>query len=336
MNMVTITDISKRSGYSVSTVSKALNDYADVSGDVKREIRALAKSMGYYPSAVARNLKLNNTYNVGVLLYDGVDEEDKLGLTHYFFAEILNSFKYRMEAHGYDIVFVSDKIGDMKSSYLTHCRSKRLDGVFVVCADYNEPDVCGLLDYEKPVIAFDHFDPRISTVVSDNKSAVAEMLREVIARGYETIVFCHNAESQISGERAEAAAEVCRECGFGGLYFEKGKFCSAEDGYRIAKMTAERGFPKPCIMFTDDYAALGGLQAAHDLRLRIPHDLAIVGFDGIKVGQMIHPRLTTVRQDSKAIGEAVAQKLIDRMAGVSEQNETIVIPAKLLIGETCF
>ena len=141
MYMVTISDISKKSGYSVSTVSKALNNYSDVSEKVKDEIQSLAKSMGYYPSAVARNLKLGNTYNVGVLLYDGVEEKDKLGLTHCFFAEVLNSFKYQMENHGYDLVFVSDKIGDLESGYLTHCRSKRLDGIFITLTGLMKPKI---------------------------------------------------------------------------------------------------------------------------------------------------------------------------------------------------
>lgn len=336
MYMVTITDISKKSGYSVSTVSKALNNYSDVSEKVKDEIQLLAKSMGYYPSAVARNLKLGNTYNVGVLLYDGVEEKDKLGLTHCFFAEVLNSFKYQMENHGYDLVFVSDKIGDLESGYLTHCRSKRLDGIFIICADFNKPIVRELLDYEKPIIAFDYLDPRISTVMSDNGQAISGMLREVISRGYENIIFCCDVESLIRNERVQAATDTCNEYGFKNLYFENGKYCSMEDGYRIVKETAAKNLKRPCIMFTDDYAALGGLQAVRDLHINVPQDLAIVGFDGIKVGQMLYPKLTTVQQDSKAIGEAVAQKLLKLMTDSSEKNEKIVIPTKLLIGDTCY
>ena len=193
-----------------------------------------------------------------------------------------------------------------------------------------------MLDYEKPIIAFDYLDPRISTVMSDNGQAISGMLREVISRGYENIVFCCAVESLIRNERVQAATDTCNEYGFKNLYFENGKYCSMEDGYRIVKETAAKNLKRPCIMFTDDYAALGGLQAVRDLHINVPQDLAIVGFDGIKVGQMLYPKLTTVQQDSKAIGEAVAQKLLKLMTDSSEKNEKIVIPTKLLIGDTCY
>lgn len=334
--MISILDISKKSGYSVSTVSKALNGYNDVSAKVKKEIQELAKQMGYYPSAVARNLKAHKTYNVGVLLYDGVVEKDKLGLTHSFFAEILNSFKWHMEQKGYDIVFVSDKIGSLESSYLTHCRSKRLDGIFIVCADYDKEKISDLLEYEKPIVAFDYIDERISTVMSDNEGAVRAMMREIISRGYQNIVYCCGKESLITNTRKIAAVETAEEMNFSNLHFENCKFCSLEDGYRIAKETYAKNYTKPCIMYTDDYTAIGGLQAAHEFNIRLPQDLAIVGFDGIKIGQMLYPKLTTVVQNSKKIGESAAEKLISLMTNTNAVNEKIVLPTKIIIKDTCY
>lgn len=334
MYMVTITDISKKSGYSVSTVSKALNNYSDVSEKVKDEIQLLAKSMGYYPSAVARNLKLGNTYNVGVLLYDGVEEKDKLGLTHCFFAEVLNSFKYQMENHGYDLVFVSDKIGDLESGYLTHCRSKRLDGIFIICADFNKPIVRELLDYEKPIIAFDYINPKVSTVMSDNINSIKNMIDEIINRGYKNIVFCHDRESLICNQRVQAAQSACEARGYKNLLLEGSKYCSIEEGKRIVKKVVSQKLEKPCIMFTDDYVALGGLQAIKELNIKVPDDIAIVGFDGIQIGQILYPKLTTVRQDSKKIGETVAQKMLRLISDPNEQNEVITLPTELLFGDT--
>lgn len=332
--MVTITDISKKSGYSVSTVSKVLNNYSDVSEKVKDEIQSLAKSMGYYPSAVARNLKLGNTYNVGVLLYDGVEEKDKLGLTHCFFAEVLNSFKYQMENHGYDLVFVSDKIGDLESGYLTHCRSKRLDGIFIICADFNKPIVRELLDYEKPIVAFDYINPKVSTVMSDNVNSIKNMIDEIINRGYKNIVFCHDRESLICNQRVQAAQSACEARGYKNLLLEGSKYCSIEEGKRIVKKVVSQKLEKPCIMFTDDYVALGGLQAIKELNIKVPDDIAIVGFDGIQIGQILYPKLTTVRQDSKKIGETVAQKMLRLISDPNEQNEVITLPTELLFGDT--
>lgn len=334
MYMVTITDISKKSGYSVSTVSKALNNYSDVSEKVKDEIQSLAKSMGYYPSAVARDLRLQKTYNVGVLLYDGIEQQDKLGLTHCFFAEVLNSFKYSMEKQGYDLVFVSDQIGDLESSYLTHCRSKRLDGIFIICADFNKPIVRELLDYEKPIVAFDYINPKVSTVMSDNINSIKNMIDEIINRGYKNIVFCHDRESLIRNQRVQAAQSACEARGYKNLLLEGSKYCSIEEGKRIVKKVVSQKLEKPCIMFTDDYVALGGLQAIRELNIKVPDDMAIVGFDGIQIGQILYPKLTTVRQDSKKIGETVAQKMLRLISDPNEQNEVITLPTELLFGDT--
>ena len=87
-------------------------------------------------------------------------------------------------------------------------------------------------------------------------------------------------------------------------------------------------------MFTDDYVALGGLQAIRELNIKVPDDMAIVGFDGIQIGQILYPKLTTVRQDSKKIGETVAQKMLRLISDPNEQNEVITLPTELLFGDT--
>ena len=91
---------------------------------------------------------------------------------------------------------------------------------------------------------------------------------------------------------------------------------------------------KPCIMFTDDYVALGGLQAIRELNIKVPDDMAFVGFDGIQIGQILYPKLTTVLQDSKKIGETVAQKMLRLISDPNEQNEVITLPTELLFGDT--
>ena len=104
--MVSLKDISARCGVSVATVSKALNDHKDVSAATKQKLLQVAKEMGYFPNSQARALKTNRTYNLGVMFLDAAES----GLTHEFFAKILNSFKTEAENSGYDITFINRNI----------------------------------------------------------------------------------------------------------------------------------------------------------------------------------------------------------------------------------
>ena len=123
--MASIKDIAKACGVSVATVSKALNGHNDISQATKEKVREAARQIGYMPNSAARALKTNRTYNLGVLFVD----EAQSGLTHEFFAAVLDSFKRHAEGRGYDITFINHNIGHGHSSYLEHCRYRGVDGV---------------------------------------------------------------------------------------------------------------------------------------------------------------------------------------------------------------
>ena len=134
--MVSIKDVAKKCGVSAATVSKALNDRDDVSQGTKENVRKVAAELGYFANPSARALKTNKTYNIG-LLYTGTDP----GLTHEYFSLILESFKAAVEKKGYDITFVNKGIEGQVGNYLEHCKYRQFDGVAVITADYNDPEV---------------------------------------------------------------------------------------------------------------------------------------------------------------------------------------------------
>ncbi len=101
--MVSMKDISAVCGVSVATVSKALNDQNDIGQETKRRIRKVAEEMGYFPNTAAKMLKTNRSYNIGVLF----NHEDYSGLTHDYYAFVLDSLKRTVEEKGYDITFVN-------------------------------------------------------------------------------------------------------------------------------------------------------------------------------------------------------------------------------------
>ena len=134
---VTIKDVSAKCGLSISTVSKAFNNYADISLETRELVQRTAREIGYYPNAIARTLKTNRSYNLGVLF----QEKRGTGLTHSFFASVLDAFKSAGEKRGYDITFINHNISGKSMSYLEHCHYRGVDGVVIACVNFYDPQV---------------------------------------------------------------------------------------------------------------------------------------------------------------------------------------------------
>ena len=113
---VTIKDVAAKCGLSISTVSKAFNNYADISAETREAVQRAAREIGYFPNAIARALKTNRSFNLGVLF----QEERGTGLTHPFFATVLEGFKSECQRRGYDITFINHNIGWNGMTYLEH------------------------------------------------------------------------------------------------------------------------------------------------------------------------------------------------------------------------
>ena len=124
--------ISDQCGLSVSTVSKALNGYDDISEETKKLVRQTAEALGYRPNAQARALKLGRSFNLGVLFAD----DNQSGLKHSYFSAVLDSFKVEAESRGYDITFINHNIGRSRMTYLEHCRYRGVDGACLACVDF--------------------------------------------------------------------------------------------------------------------------------------------------------------------------------------------------------
>ena len=196
--MVSMKDIAQRCGVSVATVSKALNDQSDIGEETRERIRRAADEMGYVTNAAARALKANRTYNIGILFAD----EKNSGLTHPYFAPMLESLKVEAEAHGYDVTFINKNVGSRSTTYLQHCLYRQVDGVIVACVNFTDPQVLELIHSDLPVVTIDHvFNNRLS-VISDNVHGVEALMRYVFDRGHRKIAFIHGTGSAV----AETAA----------------------------------------------------------------------------------------------------------------------------------
>lgn len=308
--MVSMKDIAARCGVSVATVSKALNNHSDIGEETKALIRQMAKDMGYHPNVAARALKTNRTYNLGILYSD----KAKSGLTHDYFASVIEHFRLTAENEGYDITFLNNsrKRKD-RMSYVAHCRYRGLDGVAVVNAEYNDPEVIELLQSDIPLVLIDYICNERSSVVSDNVEGMEALMEYICQYGHTKIAYLHGEPSAVTRNRLTSfynymekyQIAVCDE------YVREAQY---RNSYVAGVMTNELlDLPNPptCIIYTDDFSAIGGMNAIKDRGLKIPEDISIAGYDGILIASQMEPVLTTYKQDTKEIGTFAASQLID-------------------------
>ncbi len=330
---VTIKQLSEKCGLSISTVSKALNNYSDVSEETRKRVLETAREIGYYPNALARALKTNRSYNLGVLFVDDFGS----GLTHTFFSAVLDSFKKAAEGKGYDITFINHNIGQTNMTYLEHCNYRNVDGICLACIDFYSPEVVSLMSSNFPAVTIDHSFNNRTCVMSDNISGMGDLIKYVHRMGHRHIAYIHGKASAVTENRLTGFYRAIREVGLAvqPSYLIESEYQDPRLCYQAVKKLLDQPTRPTCIFMPDDFAAIGGMDAIRDAGLSIPGDISVVGYDGYRLLQMLRPTLTTLRQNSGKIGEAAALALIDCIENpYTSSGRTLTIPGDLLTGET--
>lgn len=307
--MVSMKEIAERCSVSVATVSKALNGYPDVGEGTKQFILKTAGEMGYLPNAQARALKTKRSYNIGVLFVD----EARSGLTHDYFNHVLESFKNTAEQKGYDITFASRNISGQRMSYYEHSRYRGVDGVVMACVDFYAEEAQELIRSDIPVVTVDHIcDERIA-VVSNNIQGMEDLVSYIYKKGHRKIAYIHGDESAVTRNRLGSFYRTLLSLGVDtpDEYVRMAPYRDADEAaIQTAKLLNLKD-PPTCILYPDDVAALGGLNEIRERGLRIPEDISIAGYDGVNIARILEPKLTTLCQDTEAIGRIAAEKLIE-------------------------
>lgn len=331
--MVSLKDISARCGVSVATVSKALNDHKDVSPATKQKLLQIAKEMGYFPNLQARALKTNRTYNLGVMFLDAAES----GLTHEFFARILNSFKTQAEVSGYDITFINKNLGSRRMTTYEHCRYRNVDGVVIACTDFTDPDVYEVVNGDIPVVTIDHIFDCTTAVMSDNTDGMKALVDYVCSKGHKKLAYIQGNKSAVAEKRTSSFYKECKNHGLevSPKNILQGDFHNPDVTYKLTTKLLKSTTPPTCIFMPDDFSAIGGYNAIADLGLRVGKDVSVVGYDGIAYSQFLSPRLTTYHQNMDELGKVSAKRLIQLIENPQTTfNEVIGVSGELIEGES--
>lgn len=326
--MVSMKDIATACGVSIATVSKALNDHKDIGVETKEHIKQKAKEMGYFPNSAAKALKTKRSYNIGVLF--AVD--DHSGLTHDYFAYVLDSLKCTMEARGYDITFINgSSVRPNKMSYLEHCRYRGFDGVVIANTQFSRPEVVELVQSDIPSVTIDHLFNNVSAIMSDNVKGMRDLLHYIYEKGHRKIAYIYGADSSVTRSRLASFYKTAAELGIEvpDEYVREAAYRDTKAAHIETERLLDLKDRPTCILYPDDFACFGGINAINERGLKIPNDISVAGYDGIRIGRHIEPKLTTVKQDTARLGQLAAEKLLSLI----EHPKTTIIEQIIVEGE---
>jgi LacI family transcriptional regulator len=335
-----IREVARLSGVSVSTVSRVFNDYGDVSAATRLRVLEAAKSVDYAPSAAARTLVRRRSQLIGVVLFTGFEHPD---IGHPFFQDVLVGVKHAIGSLGYDVLlFATEQPGasrDAPHSYLRRARHHRVDGVVLMGVDRRDPEVERVVQSQTPVIGVDLeiAGPYASWVASDNVGGARLAVRHLRALGHTRIAtITGTPETRPGADRLLGYRAELQALGLESLpgYEQAGDFYR-ESGE--AAMRALLALPEPptAVFVAADMMAVGAIEAIRGAGLRVPEDVALVGFDDMQLAPFIDPPLTTIRQDRVGLGLAAGRALIEQIEHPDRTLAALTLPVELIVRRTC-
>ena len=326
--MVRLKDIAEACGVSIATVSRALNGLTNESRERTAFICRTAQEMGYYPNAAAKTLKTSRSSNLGILYEDRMNHE--------YFSSLIDDLRREADRRDYDLTFMG-RSSRLKGSYYEHARQRNLDGVIVLQADYEDPGVIRLASGSIPTVIIDHLYEGCDCVVSDNRASMEQIVRHAWNRGHRRIAFIQGEKGAVSRERLAGFYKICAELGIQVpvSFVRESHFHNPGECAGIILDLLRLDSKPDCVLCPDDISCLGALWQLAAQGIRVPGDISLVGYDGIRMSRVMHPCLTTYRQDTARIAEEVFRLIVDAVENPDTHTpRQITVSGMLIEGET--
>ncbi len=277
----------------------------------------------------------DKSYSLGILFED----EASNGLTHDFFAAVLNGFKKEAERCGYEITFINThKDAPHRKTYLQRIQERQIEGVGIICTDIKDPEVLEVVGSDVPVVTIDEPLEGVISVLSDNAQGIKNLVYHIAGMGHTKIAYIHGNMNSVTQIRLQNFKEACEKLRIQvpDEYIRQSYFRDINKTAYETEALMRLPEPPTCIIFPDDYAAIGGINIIKAYGLVIPDDISVAAYDGIDIPSRYDPQITTVKQDMEGMGKVAAEKLItlieapDKITDFSD----VMIETKLVEGHT--
>jgi DNA-binding LacI/PurR family transcriptional regulator len=326
---VTLKAVAQHLGLTAGTVSVVLNNSKSANSipeHTRKRIFEAARELNYQPNFLARSLRVNRTYMIGVITEEFGDA---------YGGAVLGGIETYLRSHDYFPMAMAHRHDTkLQQTYAQLLTSRGVEGLITIDTSVNEVPLLPTV-----AVAGHHRIENVTNIVLDHRRAAELVLKHLKELGHERIAFLRGQpKSSDSATRWASLQEVAKEIGIQirpELVLQiEGTDSTPELGYPYGKALIALGAPITALVAYNDISAIGAMQAFQEAGLHIPEDISIVGFDDISIASFAIPALTTVRQPLEEMGRIAAQTLLDRIYDISPYVEEIAVEPTLVIRKT--
>lgn len=327
---ITIQDVARVAGVSVSTVSRVLNDKDDVALETYEKVQRVIAELGYTSSLAAKSMRSRKTNTIGLTVRT---------LSDPFTIEVIKGIDQAINDFGYDLIIYTsgnhtkDSEAAGEWDYIARLNGTLTDGIIITTPTTTH------LPSAFPLVTIDpHIqNENLPSVITTNRDGALAVMEYLISLGHRRIGFIGGrSDLQSAIRRQQGYEDGLRRAGFSVIpeLIQAGDY-TRKTGYDCAQKLLSLPDPPTAIFAANDQSAIGAMEAAREAGLRVPADLSIVGFDNIPQTPYTTPPLTTVDQSIDEMGYVATKMLIELIQGKPLENRLHKIPTRLIIRDSC-
>lgn len=329
--MATIREVAKRAGVAPITVSRVINNSGYVNEKTRTRVETAIADLGYVPNMLARSLRSRRTNTLALILTD---------ISNPFWTTVARGVEDATSNADFNVILCNTDESEIEQDkYLHMLLQKQVDGVLLVPARSTVDSIRFVQNQGTPVVVLDRRIPDAQTDVvrCDSEGGAYQLMRLLLSLGHRQIAMLSGPQGvSTSEDRTAGYRRALNEAGLDidAAMIHYGEF-SLESGYAMTQQMLART-PRPSGLFAgNNFIAIGALRALRDAGLRVPEDMALVGFDDLPADLMVDPFLTVAAQPAYEMGRQATELLLARLSGAAPATyQEIVLPTTIVVRES--
>lgn len=331
---VTIQDVAKEAGVSITTVSRVINNNYPVKKETREKVEKIIEEMNFTPNSLARGLIKKKTDTVGILVPS---------ITNIFFPLVINGIEHFMEKKGYTLIMCDTKDRKTEMRQLRNLTERRVDGIISIdpSASIIKKGIYEALEIPLVIINGYNKDIKCNFVINNQEMGVIEALEYLIKLGHKKIAFLRGKNSYSYDLKEEQFYKTLKNNNIEVnneyiIIVDIGNGIETVDLSMEATLNIMSKDNRPtAILACNDWMALGALHACQKLSIKVPQEVSIIGYDNIIISQMSEPKLTTIDQNMYKLGDLAAKILYENIEKQNHTYQKIILDTKLVIRDSC-
>jgi len=326
--MATVRDVAKLAGVSPITVSRVINNSGYISEETRRRVDEAIRQLGYVPNTLARSLRLSQTNTLALVLTD---------ITNPFWTTVARGVEDAASDAGFNVILCNTDESEVEQDkYLKVLLQKRVDGVLLVPVRCTRETVQVIQSQKVPLVVLDRHIPgvEVDSVRCDSEGGANTLVRLLISKGHRRIAMLSgpqgvsSADDRVAGYQ-RAMAEAGLDHQNGSIFY--GEF-TQQSGYAMMQQALAAAPRLSAVFAGNNFITIGAFKAVRDAGLKVPENIALVGFDDLPVALVIDPFFTVASQPAYEMGKQATELLLARIAGQAPpQYQEIVLPTEIIV-----